>query len=125
MMSTFLLAASLLAVQPVLADSGFVSRPDVRSFIESMNKEHGIDTSYLERILSDVRYTPAAVRLTGPAPSSAPSPARSYERYRSKFLTPSLISAGSRFWSLHAEDLARAETEFGVPSEVIVGILGV
>ena len=61
----------------------------------------------------------------GPAPSSAPSPARSYSRYRAKFLTPALISAGSRFWSLHAEDLARAEAEFGVPAEVILGILGV
>jgi membrane-bound lytic murein transglycosylase B len=121
----FLLAACLLATQPARADSGFVSRPDVRTFIKSMSEEHGIDTSYLERILSDVRYTPVAVRLTGPAPSSAPSPARSYERYRAKFLTPALISAGSHFWSLHAEDLARAETEFGVPSEVIVGIIGV
>jgi membrane-bound lytic murein transglycosylase B len=36
-----------------------------------------------------------------------------------------LIAAGSRFWSLHADALARAEAEFGVPSEVILGILGV
>jgi membrane-bound lytic murein transglycosylase B len=61
----------------------------------------------------------------GPPPSSAPSPARSYSRYREKFLTPDLISAGSRFWSLHGEYLARAEAEFGIPAEVILGILGV
>src|SRR6185295_18138671 len=53
------------------------------------------------------------------------SPARSYERYRARFLTPDLISAGAQFWSLHAKDLARAESEYGVPAEVIVGILGV
>ena len=127
MMSTFLLAASLLAAQPALAGSDYLSRPDVRSFIDSMSEEHGIDSSYLERILGDIRYTPAAVRLLGPAPSStpSPSPSRSYPRYRAKFLTPALIAAGSRFWSLHAEDLARAEAEFGVPAEVILGILGV
>jgi len=126
-MSTFLLAASLLAAQPTLAGSDYLSRPDVRSFIDSMSEEHGIDSSYLERILGDIRYTPAAVRLLGPAPSStpSPSPSRSYPRYRAKFLTPALIAAGSRFWSLHAEDLARAEAEFGVPAEVILGILGV
>jgi membrane-bound lytic murein transglycosylase B len=90
-----------------------------------MSKEHGIASAYLEHILGDVRYTPAAVRLVGPVPSSAPSPARSYARYRAKFLTPELIATGSSFWSLHAEDLARAEAQFGVPSEVIVGILGV
>jgi membrane-bound lytic murein transglycosylase B len=125
MMSSFLLAACLLAAQPVSASSDYLSRADVRSFIESMSKEHGIASAYLERILGDVRYTPAAVRLVGPVPSSAPSPVRSYARYRAKFLTPELIATGSSFWSLHAEDLARAEAQFGVPSEVIVGILGV
>ena len=125
MLSSFLLAACLLAVRPALASPDFLSREDVRAFIALMTKEHGITRSDLERILGDVRYTPAAVRLTGPVPSSAPSPARSYARYRAKFLTPDLISAGSQFWAQHAEDLARAETEYGVPSEVIVGIIGV
>lgn len=124
-LSSFLVAACLFAVQPVLASSDFLARPDVRLFIDRMSEEHGIESADLERILGGVRYSPTVVRLIGPAPSSAPSPARSYERYRAKFLTPELISAGSRFWSLHAEDLARAEAEFGIPSSVIVGILGV
>jgi membrane-bound lytic murein transglycosylase B len=124
-LSSFLLAACLLAAQPVMASADYLSRADVRSFIESVSAEHGIDSSELERILGDIRYTPAAVRLIGPVPSSAPSPARSYTRYRAKFLTPALISAGSTFWSLHAKDLARAKAEFGVPPEVILGILGV
>jgi membrane-bound lytic murein transglycosylase B len=120
-----LFTACLLAAQPVSASSDYLARPDVRSFIDSVSEEHGIEPSDLERILSKVRYQPAVVRLMGPAPSSAPSPARSYSRYREKFLTPDLISAGSRFWSLHADDLARAEAEFGVPPEVILGVLGV
>ena len=124
-LTTFLLAACLFAVQPVLAGPDYLSRPDVRAFIDSMAEEHGIDNSELERILGDVRYTPVAVRLIGPAPSSAPSPARSYSRYRAKFLTPEMISDGSRFWSLHASDLGRAEAQYGVPAEVILGVLGV
>jgi membrane-bound lytic murein transglycosylase B len=120
-----LCALCLLAAQPVLAGSDYLSRPDVRSFIESMSDEHGIAPSDLERIIGDARHEPAVIRLIGPAPSSAPSAARSYSRYRAKFLTPALIAAGSRFWSQHAEDLARAEAEFGVPAELILGILGV
>ena len=108
-----------------MAGSDFVSRPDVRSFIDSMSEEYGIAIAELERILGDVRVSTTALRLTNPAPSTAPSPARSYARYRSKFLTPELISAGSRFWSLHARDLARAEAEYGVPAQVILGVLGV
>jgi membrane-bound lytic murein transglycosylase B len=125
MLPSFWVAACLLASQPVLAGPDYLARPDVRSFIESMSEEHGIDISDLEHILGKVRYTPEAVRLIGPAPSSAPSPARSYARYRERFLTPALIAAGSNFWALHAEVLARAEAEFGIPSEVILGVLGV
>jgi membrane-bound lytic murein transglycosylase B len=124
-LSSFLAAACLFGVQPAWANPDYLARPDVRSFIDSMSEEHGIASAELERILGNVRYSPAAVRLIGPAPSSAPSPARSYSRYRAKFLTPAMISEGSRFWALHAESLARAEAEFGVPAEVILGILGV
>jgi len=123
--SSFLVAAGLLASQSVMAGPDFLQRIDVRSFIESVSAEHGIESAELERILGDVRYTPAAVRLIGPVPSSAPSPARSYTRYRERFLTPAMISDGARFWSLHAKDLARAKAEFGIPPEVILGILGV
>jgi membrane-bound lytic murein transglycosylase B len=119
-----LIAACSFAA-PAFAAPDFVSRADVRSFIETMRDEHGIEVADLERILGDVRHTPAAVRLVGPPPSSAPSPARSYSRYRERFLTPDLISAGTQFWAQHADDLHRAEAEYGVPAEVILGILGV
>jgi membrane-bound lytic murein transglycosylase B len=124
-MSSFLIAGCLLAAQPSMANTDFISRTDVRLFIESMSEQYGIESADLERILGEVRYMPDAVRLIGPVPSSAPSPARNYTRYRAKFLTPELIAAGSSFWTLHAENLARAQAEFGVPAEVILGVLGV
>jgi membrane-bound lytic murein transglycosylase B len=124
LLSSLLSAAGLLAAQTA-AGSEYLSRPDVRSFIESMSTEHGLETRELERILAAVRYQPVAVRLTGPMPSSAPSPARSWPRYRERFLTPELVAEGSRFWSRHEAHLRRAEAEFGVPPEVILGILGV
>ena len=40
-------------------------------------------------------------------------------------MEPVRIAAGLRFWREHAASLARAESEYGVPAEVIVGILGV
>jgi len=125
MMSSFLLAAGLLASQPATAGPDYLERLDVRSFIDAMHEKYGIETSDLERIMAGVRYQPTVVRLTTPMPSSAPSPARSYANYRAKFLTPELISAGTQFWVAHAAYLDRAEQEYGVPPEVILGILGV
>jgi membrane-bound lytic murein transglycosylase B len=121
----FFAATCSFANPPAPERARYLARPDVREFIASMSLDHGIDASELERILGDVRYTPVAVRLIGPPPSSAPSAARSYSRYREKFLTPELIAAGARFSAQHAEDLSRAEEEFGVPAEVILGVLGV
>jgi membrane-bound lytic murein transglycosylase B len=117
--------ASLVAVQPALGSTDYISRPDVRLFIEAMRDEHGVDSSDLERILRQVRHQPVVVRLIGPEPSSLPAAARSYPAYRSKFLTSELIDTGTRFWSAHDEHLRRAEAEYGVPPEVILGILGV
>lgn len=108
------------------AATEYLSRPEVRSFIETMQSEHGLDAAELERVLGEVRYQPSVVKLIGPVrPATAPPPVRSYPRYRAKFLTPVRIAAGVRYWDLHAGDLRRAEAEFGVPAEVILGILGV
>jgi membrane-bound lytic murein transglycosylase B len=120
-----LLAAALFCTQPALARSDYVSRPEVRSFIETMRDEHGVDVAHLERVFAAVRHQPSVVRLIGPSPTATPAAVRSYASYRSRFLTPALISAGSRFWSLHDEYLRRAQEEFGVPPEVILGVLGI
>ncbi|MEO8064540.1 MAG: lytic murein transglycosylase B [Pseudomonadota bacterium] len=119
------IALCLIAAQPALAGSDYLDRADVRAFIESMHADYGIETSVLEQVIGDAQYSATTVRLIGPPPSSAPSQARSYSRYREKFLTPELISSGTQFWAQHAADLRRAEVEFGVPPEVILGILGV
>ncbi|HEX6636060.1 MAG TPA: lytic murein transglycosylase B [Steroidobacteraceae bacterium] len=117
-------AALLVTAQPAAA-ADYLSRADVRAFIDSMRNDHGLAVPELERVLGAVSYQPTVARLLDPEPTSAPSPTRSYARYRSKFLTPALIAAGTQFWERHADELQRAEEEFGVPPEVILGILGV
>ncbi|MFX8512280.1 lytic murein transglycosylase, partial [Acinetobacter baumannii] len=51
--------------------------------------------------------------------------AKNWRVYRSRFIDPIRIRAGVRFWQEHREALARAEQEYGVPAEIIVGIIGV
>jgi membrane-bound lytic murein transglycosylase B len=109
-----------------LAATEYLSRPEVRSFIETMQADHGLELAELERVLGEVRHQPTVVRLIGPErPKTTAQPVRSYPRYRAKFLTNLRITAGTRYWDMHEEYLRRAEAEFGVPAEVILGILGV
>lgn len=127
-MSLRFAAAVVLAgfVGSANASTGYLTRPEVREFIATMQLEHGLDIAELERILGDARHQPVVSRLIGPErPKTAPPPVRSYPRYRAKFLTKARIAAGTQFWDLHEADLRRAQAEFGVSPEVILGILGV
>ncbi|MBL8271075.1 lytic murein transglycosylase B [Steroidobacter sp.] len=108
------------------ANAEYLARPEVREFIEAMQAEHGMDVAELERVLGEARYQPVVSRLIGPErPKPVTPPVRSYPKYRAKFLTKSRIAAGTQFWDLHEADLRRAQAEFGVPPEVVLGILGV
>jgi len=49
----------------------------------------------------------------------------SWQAYRAIFINPQRIEAGQEFWNRNVEPLERAATEFGVPKEIIVGIIGV
>ena len=120
-----LLAVLLLSAPSAEGAADYLSRADVRSFIESMHLEHGLDLDEVERILGEARRQPVVMRLIGPERPTTVQPVRSYPAYRARFLTKPRIAAGVRYWETHAEDLRRAEDEFGVPAEVILGILGV
>jgi membrane-bound lytic murein transglycosylase B len=97
----------------------------VQSFIDSMSTEHGLDASELQRVLGDAEYQSTVVRLIGPTPDGPVQGPRSYPAYRAKFLTKPRVAAGVRYWDLNEPYLRRAEAEYGVPAEVILGILGV
>jgi membrane-bound lytic murein transglycosylase B len=50
---------------------------------------------------------------------------KNWAAYRARFIEPVRLRAGQRFWEANRETLARAETEFGVPASLIVGVIGV
>ena len=60
---------------------------------------------------------PVVSRSTEPPARSSP--------YSDRFIEPIRINAGVRFWNENTDLLARAEATYGVPAEIIVGILGV
>jgi hypothetical protein len=65
---------------------------------------------------------PAVQRLIQPP---APGTRKNWAAYRARFIDEQRISAGLRFWDAQRADLARAEREYGVPAEIIAGIIGV
>jgi membrane-bound lytic murein transglycosylase B len=115
----------LLLIATTAQCGDYLSRPEVQSFIDTLSTEHGIDAAELQRVLGEAQYQSNVVRLIGPAPSAPAQGPRSYPAYRAKFLTKPRIAEGVRYWDLNESYLRRAEAEYGVPAEVILGILGV
>jgi membrane-bound lytic murein transglycosylase B len=116
-------AALLLAAahgSVMAAASSYVKRDDVRQFISTMVQRHGFSKKHLESIFGRVQAQPTVLKSMTLAPESS----RAWQSYRTIFVNPTRIEAGVRFWNRHAETLERASAEFGVPEEIILGIIG-
>jgi len=84
--------------------------------------KRGMDAEWVRGMLAQAQNLPVVTRLMQPAPSGTP---KNWRAYRSRFIDPIRIAAGVRFWQENRATLERAEKEFGVPAEIIVGIIGV
>ncbi|WP_092417100.1 lytic murein transglycosylase B [Collimonas sp. OK307] len=108
------------------ADDGefanFADWKEVSAFIDQMVEKNGFDRAELVTMFNKVRYIDSAIQLMKPAPASKP---KNWAAYRARFVEPVRIQAGVDFWNTYADALSRAEAQYGVPAEIIVGIIGV
>lgn len=108
----------------------FANNPNAQQFIDRMVNKHGFDRQQLQEILSQAKRLDSVLRLmdnqaptTSVKPPSGPNGA--WLRYRKKFITPDNVQNGVVFWSQYEDALNRAWQVYGVPPEIIVGIIGV
>ena len=94
----------------------------VQQFEDEMVAKHGFNRAELDTLFSQARLLETAVQLVKPAPPGKP---KNWQLYSSRFIEPIRINAGVRFWNENADVLARAERIYGVPAEILVGIIGV
>jgi membrane-bound lytic murein transglycosylase B len=100
----------------------FVAWKAVSDFADEIALRHGFPREELNALFAQIRYVDSAVQLVKPAPAGKP---KNISAVRELMIEPVRINAGVAFWRQHAATLARAEQEFGVPAEIIVGILGI
>lgn len=108
----------------------FANNPNAQQFIDKMVNKHGFDRQQLQEILSQAKCLDSVLRLmdnqaptTSVKPPSGPNGA--WLRYRKKFITPDNVQNGVVFWNQYEDALNRAWQVYGVPPEIIVGIIGV
>jgi membrane-bound lytic murein transglycosylase B len=99
----------------------YAGRPQVDAFVAEM-AQRGLDPAWVKETLQQARKLSAIQQTVRPLP---PGQRKNWRGYRERFIEPKRIEAGRLFMQQHAETLSRASDQFGVPVEVIVGILGV
>jgi membrane-bound lytic murein transglycosylase B len=96
-----------------------IKRPEVRSFIDTMTREHGFEKAKLETLLKSAETKqPILDAISKPAERVVP-----WWEYRERFLTEKRINQGADFWLGHGEKLKQ------IPdpqlANTVAGILGV
>ena len=94
--------------------------PDLRRFVDEMVERHGLARGMLNRLFEEVELKPAVVHAM-----ERPREGLPWHEYRQSFLDEPHIRDGARYWKKHAAALVRAYGQYGVPPEVVLGILGV
>ncbi|MDX1452371.1 MAG: lytic murein transglycosylase B [Oleiphilaceae bacterium] len=106
-------------VFPVSAN--YLEHPEVAGFIREMVAEHEFDQASLEQLFAQAEKKQSILdAIARPAEKRL-----EWKGYRKIFLTEDRIAKGRAFVKEHAETLARAERELGVPPHIIAAIIGV
>lgn len=94
----------------------------VNDFADEVSLRHGFPRAELAALIAQIKYVDSAVQLVKPGPPGKP---KDMNAVRALNIEPIRIGAGVKFWNENVALLARAEQEFGVPAEIIVGIVGI
>ncbi len=114
------LVGLLGAAAPALSGD-YEGSPQVAEFVAEMTRDYGFAGEQLVDLFREVNRKQSILdAISRPAERVKP-----WKEYRPIFITPARIQKGVSFWNQHAEALARAEKEYGVPAQVIVAIIGV
>uniref|UniRef100_UPI00406C7664 lytic murein transglycosylase B n=1 Tax=Rhodoferax sp. GW822-FHT02A01 TaxID=3141537 RepID=UPI00406C7664 len=100
----------------------YASRPEVMQQADAIAARRGLDVNWVRHAIGEARLVPAITKAILPPPAGVP---KNWQAYRSRFVEPVRIKAGTQFWLANIETLQRAEEQTGVPASIIVGILGV
>ena len=97
-------------------------REDVMRYADEIAERRGLDPAWVRGTLAQSRYIPSVARFIMPPPAGT---AKNWAAYRSRFVEPTRIRAGVAFWRANGAWLERAHAVYGVPPEIVAGIIGV
>ena len=119
--STFaILLLIFLSSQSFAKSPLFGTRPDVQQFISFMVNKYNFSQEKLTTLFNSVRTRKRVIEKIKHPAEKTPWPS-----YKKLFVTKARITNGVHFWWENRTTLTKAEKYFGVPSSLIVAIIGI
>ncbi len=100
----------------------YADHPAALAFAAEVAQRRAWDEAWVLRHIGQARRLTSVQQLMAPPPPGAP---KDWQAYRARFVEPVRMQAGAQFWQKHQRLLERAEAQYGVPAEIVVGIIGV
>jgi len=94
--------------------------PGISDFIDSMVNKHQFKREELQKAFRKAERRQDVIDSI-----SMPATIKPWVEYRPNFINPQRIKGGVQFWARYGDALQRAEKQYGVPQEIIVGVIGV
>ncbi len=117
-------AAPALAQNARSSDPGarYAGQASIAAFADEVSERRQLPARWLLGRLEQARRSDSVRRLIMPSPAGT---AKNWRAYRDRFVEPQRIAAGLAFWRQHERWLDAAEARYGVPPEVVLGIIGI
>ena len=100
----------------------FAPRAEMAQLATDISQEQQLPAPWVRHQLSLARRVQGLEKMVMPPPTSSP---KNWAAYQARFVEPRRIMAGVKFWQTYQEALERAQNIYGVPAELVVGVIGV
>ena len=89
---------------------------------DELAQQYKLPQTWVREQISKAQHLKGVPKMV--LPPTVPT-AKNWRAYRERFIESRRIDAGTQFWQTYESALTRAEQTYGVPAEMIVGIIGV
>ena len=103
-------------------DTSYAAHAGALGFAHDVAERRGLPRPWLELQLAQARRVESVRKLVMPPPAGT---AKNWAAYRARFVEPRRVAAGVAFWRDNESWLREAQDRWGVPPEIVVGIVGV
>lgn len=104
----------------LIASSLAAAHPGAEAFARELAEQSDLDIEYVRSSIKGARFQQSIIDAI-----TRPAEAKPWHEYRSIFVRETRIDGGVEFWRANRPLIERVATEFGVPAEFILAIVGV